>query len=390
MILPLSSFLYISVWVLYVVKFIKNTLLDFRAFTELRYPFFALHFLLYMGLLGTGPLESLVPFVEGFDRDHLPPFSYENIDGLQSLRCQQVSALYYVGLFASSGLLFWGLLLVLLRKSPIAKIFITQHLIIHLLLSLLFALSQKFYVLGTDKLGNDLFIQCFFAIKTGLSFAFIAMFVSVSLGLIVGLLSGFSRGFVGYAFDYFYNVVNAIPSILLLILVLYFVNEWSQSLQGLTSSLYQEVSLFSLALSLALTQWVPLCRLIRGQVFVLREADFIQVLPLMNVSKTKIFFKHLLPHLRGILFLSMIFDISQYLLAEALLTFIGIGFSGDVVSFGMIINENRYAFLNTPIIWWPLFSVFMTLTPLVLSLNMIADYIEKRSYENRGHKDVRD
>ena len=388
--LAVSSLIYYVMWLLFIRQFLqpkKISLVDYKA---LRKPFFILSLLFYMGLLGNFDLVALLPVIEGFDKEHLYPMSYYNIDGQISLRSQSLSNITGLLTFFVSGVTWWSFLLLKFNKHPVSKVFIIDHIKIHFLLTLTFALSQKYYLLGTDSLGQDLFIQSFFAIKTGLSFAFIAMSFSIFIGVSIGLLSGWSRGALGYFLDYFYNVVNSIPSILLLILVLYFVNEWSQSLDGLTSDLYQEVSMFALALSLALTGWVPLCRLVRGQVFILREAEFIQVLQLMKVPSFKIFFKHILPHLRGILLLTMIFDLSQYLLAEALLTFIGIGFSGDLVSFGMIINENRYALLNTPIIWWPLFTVFMTLTPLVLSLNMICDYIERTTLEKRGYRDVRD
>lgn len=386
----LSTFIYLTMWLCYIRVILLERSIKIKDYKALKKSFLVLTLLLYMGLLGNFNLEYLVPYFEGFDKEHLAPFSLQNIDGQHSLRAQCQSELRKIFLFFIIGLIPWTVLYFRSKKNSLAKIFTLDQLMIHLFISLMFLLSQKYYILGTDNLGQDLFLQVFFAIKTGLSFAFLAMSISISLGVIIGLISGWSRGYLGYIIDYFYNVVNAIPSILLLILVLYFVNEWSQSLQGLTSELYQEVSMFSLALSLALTGWVPLCRLIRGQVFILRESEFVQALQLMNISLFKIFFKHLLPHLRGILLLTMIFDISQYLLAEALLTFIGIGFSGDLVSFGMIINENRYALLNTPIIWWPLFSVFITLTPLVLSLNVICDYLEKESLKSKGHRDVRD
>lgn len=390
MFIHLSALIYISLYSVYVLTFIKEKGLKIEDYKALRVSFVTLTFLLTLGLIAHLPLETLIPSIDGFDQDYLRPLSLYNIDGKESLRYFAPKAWWPLSLFSLLGFT----LLLLLKKvfSPrlLARCFFQDSLFIHSAISLIFFLSQYYYVFGTDHMGQDLFLQSCFAIKTGLSFAIVAMSVSMSLGLLIGLLSGWSRGLVAYILDYFYNVVNAIPSILLLILVLYFVQDWSQSFASLTSALYQQVSLFALALSLAFTQWVPLCRLVRGQVFVLREAEFIQALLMMKVGLRKIFFKHLLPHLRGLLLLTMIFDLSQYLLAEALLTFIGLGFSGDLVSFGMMINENRYAFLNTPILWWPLGAVFITLTPLVLSLNRISDYIERRSYKNKGHKDVRD
>lgn len=387
MLLSLTSSLFFLLWCHYILSLCRGKLLEYKQVIALRMPLFILHTLCYMALMALLPLETLVPHIEGFEISYIPPFSLINIQQLSSIRSSSPMS-PYLAFFCLGGLLIWGSFYLINRK-PLARTIIIEHASHHLLFSLALLLSQRYYLFGTDKLGNDLFLQVCFALKTGLCFALLAMSISLVIGVIVGLLSGYSRGKIAYAFDYFYNVINAIPSILLLILALYFVRSSLETYQNLTASLYQEISMISLALCLSLTQWVPLCRLVRAQVLVLRQAEFIQALELMHTPMRIIFLKHLLPHLYGLIALTVIFDISQYLLAEALLTFIGLGFQGDVVSFGMIINENRYAFLNTPIYWWPLFAVFITLTPLVLSLNIIADYLENHAMTTQGLRDVR-
>ena len=384
-----TQYLFFFFWLFYNRSFLRGDLFSAQDVQALKYPLFFLNMYLYLAVISLFSIEKFLPFIENYELSFIPPFAFENINSLISERSQSPSHYWSIVIFALFGVFISKIMSKFYSHYENTQALMQTYTILHVGFCIILALSQNIYLFGTDKMGSDVFFQIGHALRLGLCFALIATSVSVFIGVSVGILSGYARGTKAYLWDYFYNVINAIPSILMLILVLYFVRNTVDSWQNLTAQLYSELSMIALALSLALTQWVPLCRLIRGQVLVLRQSEFIQALELMKVRPWIIYTKHLYPHLKGIVALTIIFDISQYLLAEALLTFIGLGFGGDQMSFGMMINENRYSLLNTPLLWWPLFAVFITLSPFILTLNIIADYFEEKSLKTKGLNDVR-
>ena len=276
-------------------------------------------------------------------------------------------------IFMIVGIIFWGSLQ---KMTSSRKYIFNLFKNIHFFYFVLFYLSTKIYLLGTDSLGIDIFYLMIKSLKTGFSFVGLTLSITIFLGTVIGLIAGWARGWKSIILDIFYTIVNTIPSLLLLMIILFFVQDQLLSYENLNSKIWAEVSILSMSIAFGCTQWVHLCRLVRAETLKIRELDYITALRVMNVSLFKILFKHILPQLYPLIFLVGMMEISGYFLAEALLSFLGLGLTGQIESFGSLMNQYRTGILLDPIVWWPILDIFFILTPLVVSFNVLRDNIE--------------
>ncbi len=280
---------------------------------------------------------------------------------------------YYLINFMIIGVVFWSSLQ---KTISSRKYILNLFKKIHIFYFFLFYLSTKIYLLGTDSLGVDIFYLIMKSLKTGFCFVGLTLSITIFLGTTIGMLAGWLRGWKGIMLDVFYTIVNTIPSLLLLMIILFFVQDKLIAYEGLNSKIWAEVSILSMSIAFGCTQWVHLCRLVRSETLKIRELDYITALRVMNTPVLKILFKHVLPQVYPLIFLVAMMEISGYFLAEALLSFLGLGLTGQIESFGSLMNQYRTGVLLDPILWWPIVAVFLVLTPLVVSFNILRDNIE--------------
>ncbi|MEM1243601.1 MAG: ABC transporter permease [Pseudomonadota bacterium] len=261
----------------------------------------------------------------------------------------------------------------LLHKSMIA--FYLTLLIIIVSISVALSLGKAYHIIGTDKVGGDIFYAAIKSIRTGLIIGLVTSFVMLPFAILLGIMAGFFGGFVDDVIQYIYTTLSSIPGVLLiaasiLSLQIYIANH-PQLFTNIASR--ADARLLALCIILGITSWTSLCRLLRAETLKLREMEYIQAAKVLGVSRRKILFRHILPNVLHIIIITVALDFSGLVLAEAVLSYVGVGVDPTTYSWGNMINSARLELARDPVVWWPLLSAFFFMFLLVLSANIFAD-----------------
>ena len=250
-------------------------------------------------------------------------------------------------------------------------------LLLALLLPPLFALAGDYHVFGTDKVGQDVLYQVLKSIRTGLIIGLVTTLVMLPLAVLLGIAAGYFRGSVDDLIQYLYTVLNSIPGVLLIaaaVLMMQVVIDTHPQWFA-TAAERADLRLLALCAILGVTSWTGLCRLLRGETLKLRELEYIQAAQAFGVSHARIIGRHILPNLMHIVVIALVMDFSGLVLAEAVLSYVGIGVDPTMTSFGTMINNARLELGREPVVWWSLAAAFATMFVLVLAANLFADAV---------------
>jgi peptide/nickel transport system permease protein len=143
-----------------------------------------------------------------------------------------------------------------------------------------------------------------------------------------------------------------------------------------TVAMRADLRLLFLCIILGVTSWTGLCRLLRGETLKLREMEYIQAAHAFGVSHWRILSRHILPNVMHIVLITTVMDFSGLVLAEAVLSYVGVGVDPSTISFGTMINAARLEMAREPMVWWALFAAFSFMFALVLSANLFADAVQ--------------
>ena len=250
-------------------------------------------------------------------------------------------------------------------------------LLILLILVPLFWLSGQYHVFGTDKVGQDVFYQILKSVRTGLIIGLVTTLVMLPMAVLLGIIAGYYRGWVDDVIQYVYTVLNSIPGVLLIaaaVLMMQVVIDTHPQWFS-TAAERADLRLLALCFILGITSWTGLCRLLRGETLKLRELEYIQAAQAFGVSNGRIIIRHILPNLMHIVIIALVMDFSGLVLAEAVLSYVGIGVDPTMTSFGTMINNARMELGREPVVWWSLAAAFSTMFILVLAANLFADAV---------------
>jgi peptide/nickel transport system permease protein len=276
-----------------------------------------------------------------------------------------------------------GLLVVLGSKRWLAqrgwpmRALLIATLIISVLIGMTVSLATAYHVLGTDKVGQDVLYLSLKSIRTGLIIGTVTTLVTLPLALLLGIAAGYLRGWVDDLIQYVYTVLSSIPSVLLIAAAVLMVQvtidmhpQWFD-----TSASRADLRLVFLCLILGVTSWTGLCRLLRGETLKLREMEYIQAAQAFGVPSFRILTRHIMPNVMHIVLISLVMDFSGLVLAEAVLSYVGVGVDPSMISFGTMINAARLEMGRDPMVWWALASAFGFMLVLVLAANLFADAV---------------
>ena len=283
---------------------------------------------------------------------------------------------------ALAGLLA-GLLIALAGRRPLARRgwpvrpLLIATLIIAAVIGMTAGLACAYHVLGTDKVGQDVLYLSLKSIRTGLIIGTVTTLVTLPLALLLGIAAGYLRGWVDDVIQYIYTVLSSIPSVLLIAAAVLMMQvtidthpQWFD-----TSASRADLRLVFLCLILGVTSWTGLCRLLRGETLKLREMEYIQAAQAFGVPSLRILTRHILPNVMHIVLISLVMDFSGLVLAEAVLSYVGVGVDPSMISFGTMINAARLEMGRDPVVWWALASAFGFMLALVLAANLFADAV---------------
>ena len=217
------------------------------------------------------------------------------------------------------------------------------------------------HLLGTDALGKDVFVQSLRACRTALVIGGMTSLVYIPLGTLLGIMAGYFRKWVDDVIQYVYTVVYSIPEILFLISLLIVLGK----------------GLGNMALALGMTYWVSLCRLIRGETMRQAERPYVAAARALGQSHWKIITRHLLPNVMHLVLIKLVLGFSNLVLAEALLSYLGVGSPIGTPSWGSMIDGARGELSREPVVWWNLTAATGALFLLVLALNLFGDALRR-------------
>jgi len=238
-------------------------------------------------------------------------------------------------------------------------------------------LALRYHILGTDKVGEDVFFQALKSIRTGLVIGTLTTLVMLPAAILLGIMAGYFRGWVDDIIQYLYTTLNAIPGVLLIAAAILMLQVYMSNNADQFESLVEraDLRLLFLCLILGVTSWTGLCRLLRGEALKLREADYVRASSALGVGHFAILGRHILPNVLHIVMITLVLDFSGLVLAEAVLSYVNIGVDPTMNSWGNMINSARLELARDPMVWWSLTAAFVFMFALVLAANLFADVV---------------
>jgi peptide/nickel transport system permease protein len=305
------------------------------------------------------------------------PLKYVSSDGI----LLSSSIAIVIGVLISSLLvvshIFWRKRRGWREEIPWGTAYIVLTLII-VIFSWLYIMSFDYHVLGTDKVGGDVLYQSLKSIRTGVLIGILTTLLMLPVAITLGVSAGLFRGWIDDVIQYIYTTLNSIPSVLLIaaaVLLMQVVMDnnpqWFETTQERS-----DLRLLFLIVILGVTSWTGLCRLLRAETLKISQVDFVTAARAFGVSKFGIIRKHIIPNLMHIILIAVVLDFSGLVLAEAVLSYVGVGVDPTMHSWGNMINQARLEMAREPMVWWSLFSAFVFMFVLVLSANLFSDRVQ--------------
>jgi peptide/nickel transport system permease protein len=217
---------------------------------------------------------------------------------------------------------------------------------------------------GTDALASDSMAQVLRGTQFSMLIAIVVAFLSTSIGVVLGAIAGYFRGWIDSLISRFIDLVLVIPGIVLVGVLSR--NSFGSSATGGGGG----GNWYIIALFLGLTGWTSVARVIRGMTLSLREKEFVEAARALGGGVGRLVFKHILPNTLDVIIVNATIAVSQAVLAEAALSFIGLGVHPPNTSLGLLINRNELEITLHPWLFWFPF-VFIIL--ISLTANFIGD-----------------
>lgn len=330
---------------------------------------------------GTVHVQSVLDFILSplnipLETTYVPPFFGATTQSVLSIIFAKIPLIlgvwfsFIIGIYLYAGNnwlrqdIRWGTLIV------------TVGMLIFISVSL-YALSRKYHIFGTDKIGQDVFYQVVKSIRTGVMIGTLTTMVMLPFALLLGTMAGYFRGWIDDVIQYIYTTLSSIPSVLLIaasvLMLEVFIN--NHPTWFVSTAARADARLLALCVILGITSWTSLCRLVRAETLKLRELDYVMAAKALGVRHVGIIIQHILPNLMHIILITIVLDFSGLVLAEAVLSYIGVGVDPSMQSFGNMINSARLELAREPVVWWSLAAAFIFMFVLVLAANLFADVV---------------
>ena len=221
--------------------------------------------------------------------------------------------------------------------------------------------EERLFLLGTDKLGRDLYSRMIFATRISLFIGLLGVVFSLILGIVLGAISGYYGGFIDNVIQRVIEIIRSVPTIPL----------WL----GLAASLPRDWSVlrvyFAITIIISLFAWTGLARVVRGRFLAMREEDFVTAAMLAGATRRRIIFRHMLPSFYSHIIATATLAVPLMIVSETSLSFLGLGLRPPAVSWGVLLQaaQNVQTIAITPWLMLPALPVIV----VIMALNFLGD-----------------
>ncbi len=231
----------------------------------------------------------------------------------------------------------------------------------------------KGYLFGTDGNGANIFYRIIMGGKMTMTIGAVAVIISSVIGIIIGILSGYFGGAVDMVLMRVAEIFSAIPFL-----------PFAMVLSAVTATMNidEDVKIFIMMVILGVLTWPGLARMVRGQVLVARENEYVTAAKAMGVKERKIAFKHILPNIVSVIFVSLTLDFATCMLTESSLSYLGFGVTYPRPTWGNMLNGANNATIIKNFWWqWVFTSLFLSLTCICINIigDALRDVMDPRS-----------
>ena len=210
--------------------------------------------------------------------------------------------------------------------------------------------------LGTDVLGRDMLSRLIYGARTTVKISLISLGIGAFAGTLLGMVSGYKGGWIDSLTMRLADAALGFPTILIaLIVVVIF-----------------EPGIYSIILAILLTVWARFARMIRGDVLLVKNLDFVTLAQITGVSTPLIIWRHIFPNVINTLMVITSLLIGQIILLEAALSFLGLGLTPGMPAWGIMVSEGREVILD---VWWLSLFPGIAITIVVMSFNFFGDWL---------------
>ncbi len=211
-------------------------------------------------------------------------------------------------------------------------------------------------LLGTDPLGRDLLARLLQATRLSLYVGVLAVAVACGVGTLLGLLAGFIGGLLDHVVMRIADALLALPFVVLAIAIVAAIGP----------------SFMNIIFVLGLTGWVTFARLVRAEVLRVREMDHVEAARAIGCSQWRLLFVHVWPQVVGLVLVTITLTLGQMIIAEATLSFLGLGIPPPTPTLGGILSNAQTYFFSA---WWLVVFPGIFLVVIVLCANLIGDFL---------------
>ena len=223
------------------------------------------------------------------------------------------------------------------------------------------------YWLGTDNQGRDVFSTILYGARISLFVGFMAVAFAMVLGITLGLIAGYRGGWVDSLLMRVADVQLTFPSILLALLIFGIA-------RGFIPPAYREaMAIWVLIVAIGLSEWVQYARVVRGATMVEKSKEYVQAARVIGAHPAKILIRHILPNVMGPVLVIATIGLALAIIAEATLSFLGVGVPSTQPSLGTLIRIGQGFLFSGE--WWILLFPSLTLLALALSVNLLGDWL---------------